>query len=300
MRIITRAVLDIESNRWETVESHPYSGAIALCKGDHSQTEQNNADSQRNMENQLMQQQLQMQQGQLGAVNKVVDPMIANGGLTPQMQAALQANLTNKLGGNYQQMMGNLNQNLVARGLTGGATGAGGGGVGAGFGALYSSLAGQQQQGTFDIANMQNSALLNELGVKMGIGSQYGGNAGMFNQGAGQALGQGVQAAYNADQAQTSWMGPVFGALGSLGGAAITGGMSKAGGCWIARAVYGDKDLRWVLFRNKFWQRSEDSYAVRILLGLYILFGEPVAFLVKRSSVLKSIFKRVFDGVLYA
>jgi hypothetical protein len=190
-------------------------------KGDHSAAEQKAADQQRALETNLMQQQLGMQMGQLSSVNATVNPMIANGGLTPQMQSALQANLVNKLGTGAQQMMGNLNQNLVARGLTGGTSGAGGGGVASGFGALYSALAGQQQQGQFDIANLQQQSLMNELGIKMGIGSQFGNNTGTFTQGAGQALSQGVTAANNADQAATSWMGPVFGALGSVGGASL-------------------------------------------------------------------------------
>ena len=201
-------------------EGYPqYDGVM---KGDHSSQEQAAADQQRQMENQMAQQQLALQTKQLNSVNSTVDPMIANGGLTPEMKSALQANLVNKLGSNFQNMMVNLNQNLVARGLTGGTTGAGGGGVAGGFGALYSALAGQQQQGQFDIANMQNSSLMNELGLKLGIGSQFGGNVGLFNQGASSALGSGVTAANNADQAQTSWMGPLFGALGSIGGAALT------------------------------------------------------------------------------
>lgn len=223
MRVITRAVLDIDSNQWVETDSESYFGPVEACKGDHSQAEQQNADQQRTMENQLMQQQLQMQLKQLNSVNSTVDPMIANGGLSPQMQAALQAQLVNKLGGNFQSMMGNLNQNLTARGLTGGTTGAGGGGVAGGFGQLYAALAGQQQQGSFDIANLANQSLMNELGIKMGIGGQFGANTGMFNSGAGSALNSGVTAAYNADQAQTSWMGPVFGALGSIGKAAVIG-----------------------------------------------------------------------------
>lgn len=196
-------------------------------KGDHSQAEQQAADNQRQMETQLMQQQLGMFNRQLNQVNASLNPMIAQGGLPPAVQAAMTSQALNGMGQQFKEGTGQMNQALVARGMTGGPM-AGAGGVAQGFGALNALQAGLQTNALNQIQMDKYGALMNELGMKLGMGSQYGGMTGGFNQGAGQALGQGVQAAYNADQAQTSWMGPMFGALGSLGAAGLTGGLNAA------------------------------------------------------------------------
>lgn len=197
-------------------------------KGDHSSAEQAAADQRRTMEDQLMQQQLGLFKQQMGQVNSVLNPMIAQGGLPPAVEAAMRSQALNEMGQQFKGGVGEMNQALVARGMTGGPM-AGAGGVAQGFGALNALQAGLQTNALNQIQMDKYGALMNELGMKMGIGSQFGGMAGGFNQGGGQALGQGVQAAYNADQAATSFWGPMLGALGSVGAGVATGGMSNLG-----------------------------------------------------------------------
>lgn len=284
----------------EIIERYLREGrTVSGGKGDHSSQEQSNADQLRQQENNLMQQQLQMQMKQLSGVNAAVDPIIAQGGMSPQQQASETAQMMNNLPAQFQGIQGNINQQLVSRGMTGGGM-AGSGDVARNFGSLGAMEAGLQQQGLMGIQQQKYQQLMQAIGAKMGVAGMFGNNVGGFNSGTMGAMNAGVTAANNADQAQTSWLGPMMGALGSLGGAAITGGFGGSKPCWIARAVYGENDPRWVVFRDKFIARSEDSYVTRILLGLYIIFGEPVAELVKRSSLLKKMFKRWFDRVIYA
>lgn len=197
-----------------------------MGKGSASKQEQAAADQQRAQQNALTQQQLSMQQKQLDSVNSVADPMIARGGMSAGQEAAMKSILMNSLPQQFNNLQGQINNNLTARGITGGQTGAGSGDVARQFGGLGAMEAGLQQQGMSNIELQKANQLQNLLGIKMGIGGQYGANVGTFNSGASAALGSGVTAANNADQAATSWMGPVFGALGSIGGAATgKGGM---------------------------------------------------------------------------
>lgn len=227
MKIYTKIYID-HTGAVTECDWYEYTGDIAECKGGASKQEQAAADQQRNQENQLMQQQLNMQMGQLNSVNSVLDPMIANGGLAPGVQNAMTSLVMNQLPQTYRQGVGAINNALAARGISGGQA-AGSGDIGRDFGAMASALGNQQQQGLSNIQLAKQGALMNDLGLKMGIGSQFGANVGGFNQGALGALGQGVTAAHNVDQAQTSWMGPLFGALGSIGGSFMTGGMSNLG-----------------------------------------------------------------------
>lgn len=175
--------------------------------------------------------------------------MIANGGFLPGQQQALQAQYMNALGNNYQSGIGQLNSMLNARGLTGGMN-AGGGGIGQGFGQLLQAQGQQQQQAIGNVQNIGYNQLQNAIGQGLGMFGQgagmynsgaglfgsgaglygqavgnigniaqlYSGLTGTFNQGGANYMNAGVQSANNADQAQTSWMGPVFGAVGAVAG----------------------------------------------------------------------------------
>src|SRR5690349_20076219 len=106
----------------ERIEQYIREGrTVSGGKGDHSSAEQANADQQRAMENQLMQPQLSMQMGQLKGVNAAVDPIIAAGGMSQQQQAALTSQVMNNIPQQFQGIQGNINNQLVARGMTGGA-----------------------------------------------------------------------------------------------------------------------------------------------------------------------------------
>jgi len=189
----------------------------------------------------------------------------------------------------------------VARGITGGQN-AGSGDIARNFGQLGAMQAALQQQGaigTAETMNQQRLGLLqNDLGLKLGIANQYGGNIGTFNSGASNALNSGVTAANNVDQAATSWMGPVFGALGGLGGSLISpGGFLNKGkpGCWIARAVYGEESPFAEFVRVRLWQHAAIDWKFNILMRLYMKYGEFVAGIVRKSSILSRAFRYMFD-----
>lgn len=190
-----------------------------MGKGSASKAEQQAADARTKSQDDLAKGQLAMQQKQLSDVNAVADPMIARGGMSAEQEAALNSILMNSLPQQFNNVQGQINNNLVARGITGGQQGAGSGDVARQFGSLGAMEAGLQQQGMSNIQLQKAAQLQGLLGLKMGVGSQYGNNVGTFNSGGSSSLNAGVTAANNADQAQTSWMGPVFGALGGVGAA---------------------------------------------------------------------------------
>lgn len=191
----------------ETVERYLREGrTVSGGKGGHSSAEQSNADQVRQQQFNLMQQQMQ-------SVNSVLNPLIANGGMMPAQQQALTAIALNDIPQQFQGVAGNINNQLVARGITGGQM-AGSGDIARNFAGLGAMEAGLQQNAMSNIQLQKQQQLMSAIGMQAGM-------AGMFNQGGLSALGSGVTAANNADQASTSWMGPVFGALGSIGGAAL-------------------------------------------------------------------------------
>jgi len=74
----------------------------------------------------------------------------------------------------------------------------------------------------------------------------------------------------------------------------IVGGTAGiAGVCWVARAVYGESDVRWLLFRN--WLANR---APKWFVSLYTIYGERFAEYVKRYPLLKTVVKYFMDGVI--
>jgi len=70
-----------------------------------------------------------------------------------------------------------------------------------------------------------------------------------------------------------------------------------AGGCWIAATVYGSWDAPQVFaVRNKLWKDAGESCFMRVVLGLYLAFGEYAAAIIKRSSFLKRIVRKFLDS----
>lgn len=71
-------------------------------------------------------------------------------------------------------------------------------------------------------------------------------------------------------------------ALGLIGDV-IGGAMGAAGaGCWIARAVYGDENPRWLMFRNWLFTRAHKRF-----FDWYMRNGPVVGALVRRNDWLK-------------
>ena len=191
----------------DTIDRYLAEGrTVSGGKGDHSSREQSNADA-------IRQQQFDLMQQQLSGVNSILDPIISAGGMLPSQQSALTSIALNDIPQQFQGVQGNINNQLVARGITGGNM-AGSGDVARDFGRLGAMEAGLQQNALSNIQLQKQQQLMQALGVKTGL-------TGMFNSGGLSALNSGVTAANNADQAQTSFWGSMFGALGSLGGAGI-------------------------------------------------------------------------------
>jgi len=177
-----------------------------------------NSQAQAQIDNSVSQAQLGMQQQAFGATFPTVQSIIANGGLTPEAQSALTAQSINSLPQTYNNLYGQLSQQLVARGVTGGQN-AGGGDIARTFGSLGAQEAGQAQQDVFNIAGLKQQG----LNAALGIGTTQMGQAGSAGT---QALGSATTAAGNADQASTGFWGSLFGALGAAG-AGIGGGLAS-------------------------------------------------------------------------
>ena len=239
----------------------------AMNKGDNSK-------AQEAISNQISQQQIGMETTAFNETNPAIKNIIAGGGMLPQQEAALRAQTINQLPQQFNQLYGNLSQQLTARGLTGGQFGAGGGGVAAGYGSLGAAEAGIAQQGEFNIAGMKMQGLESALGLgnqQLGATAQAGTTANSTAQAAGKA----------ADEASTGFWGSLFGALGTAAGGWL-------GKCWVLRAVYGEDDFRpkivWFVWDRK-W--SVESRWSRTLQGLYVIFGEYVGWIVKRTPIRK-------------
>lgn len=85
------------------------------------------------------------------------------------------------------------------------------------------------------------------------------------------------------------------GAASSASSAANGGG----GGCWIAAAVYGGwEDPRTIDVRR--WLNTEftKSLTGKVVMATYLAIGREVAWFVKRSSLLRKVFKPLFDKAL--
>lgn len=195
-------------------------------KGGNSQSEMNRANQISQQQLGLQQQQLGLQQQQFGLVNPIVSQIMSAGGLLPQTEAAMRSNALNQIGAGEQQAIGQINNALVARGITGGGM-AGGGAIGQGYGALEQGLLGQSATALNNIQLAKAQGLQNTMGTALGIGQTYG-QQGVNLGGQGvSALGIGTQAAQAADQAQTGFWGSLIGGLAGMGGQYMQGGFKR-------------------------------------------------------------------------
>jgi hypothetical protein len=84
-------------------------------------------------------------------------------------------------------------------------------------------------------------------------------------------------------------------ALTAAGGAA--GAAAKA--CWIAAAVYdGWDDPRTIDVRRWLNEEFTQTFAGKITMAVYLAIGRQVAWAVSRSSLLRKLFRPVFDKAL--
>jgi hypothetical protein len=109
----------------------------------------------------------------------------------------------------------------------------------------------------------------------------------------GQAATSATQVAVEADD---SWMNMVGGALGGAAGALTSYGLKS---CWIAAELYGGwNDPRTDLVRT--WLALDFGRKLhgRVVLKLYMLFGERIAHYIKDHPRTRAVFQRLFDKAL--
>lgn len=168
--------------------------------------------------------------------------------------------------------------------------------LGTAFGNTGALVPQQQQFGMFDPVGgrFQNVASASQLGftaANQGFGS-LSGNIGaaldpfqfqrQMQFQANQAAGQGGFG---------SFLGGIVGT--GLGAAAGGFGFAK-GGCWIARSIYGNTSVEWILARHWIFERWSGKIA-DMVKTLYLEYGERFAKKVKESKILKAILKPLFD-----
>lgn len=138
--------------------------------------------------------------------------------------------------------------------------------------------------------------VLPNVGTQAYTGVQTPG-VGVANQQAGGLQGTATTAmSVNMQKELSDWdkfmkgLGAVDSTIGTIGSAAkVIGGM---GICWVARAVYGETDPRWLVFRN--WLCNDAPYW---LYRLYARHGESFAHYVRRWPLLRRAVKFAMDFV---
>jgi hypothetical protein len=268
--VYTRVVIDMDTLLVTECDSYPYDGPWDLAKGGNSQAEMNQA-------NQISAQQLAMQQQQLAQANPSLQAIIQNGGMLPAQQAAMTSQAINGLGSQYQNLYGQLSQSLAARGITGGQN-AGAGQLAQSFGQLGAQEAGQQSQLLNQIQLAKGQGLQSAIGQSLGEASSTGA-LGLS------ALGSGVTAANNTDQAQTGFWGSLVGGLAGLGSAGILK-------CWVAAELYGG----WFAPETvtiRAWLYS--TWYMIPFCWAYSLLGQRWAGLIGRRPTLRRFTKMLFD-----
>lgn len=173
---------------------------VPMNKGDNSK-------AQEAISNQIAQQQLNMQQNLMNMVSPTIKNIIAGGGMLPGQEATMNAIALNTTAQNYNNLYGQIGQQLTARGVTGGQM-AGGGDIARQFGSLGAQEAGQATSALENVQMAKMQGLQSALGMGGGFGMGYG------TQGVS-ANATAQQAAKEADAASTGFWGSLFGALGS-------------------------------------------------------------------------------------
>jgi hypothetical protein len=277
MRVITKAVYDIETLELLHSEGYEYSGPVALCKGDS--TAKQAEKQQLAFNTQLM----SIFQQQFGQQSKIFDylkgklqPMIDNPtGLSAEGLAAARTANTDQFSAAYQNAQRALNAKMAASGESTLPSG-----VGAQLNeALLNAEAADKATGQNQIT-MQNEQLKqqNYWNAVNGLTGQQAqlnplGYAGSATAGSGTVA--------NLSQAVTASSGPTFGAIlggvagGALQGAGAAGGFGKLFGCWIASKIFnGSLDPRTLLVREyiHFGEFSKTWYGA-IISRLYMKHG---------------------------
>lgn len=94
----------------------------------------------------------------------------------------------------------------------------------------------------------------------------------------------------NADKAIQTQVGAV---------AALAQSAPAPGGCWVARAVYGPDNPRWILFRQWLFGNGPVPEVRTLLQKLYLRYGQSFARVVDKSPCLRSVLRVLMDLALY-
>ena len=156
-------------------------------------------------------------------------------------------------------------------------------------GSTYTGLKGQQYQDS--LANFWNASNI-ASGNAATAGSTATQSAG--NAGSSSAQIYGTAGQYHPSPVASSLIG-----AGGQVGAASAGKPPKPPGCWIAEAIYGVDDPRTLLLRH--WLNFEFTKQKlgRVVMAIYIAVGQQVAWAVRRSSILRAIFRPLFERALH-
>jgi hypothetical protein len=71
------------------------------------------------------------------------------------------------------------------------------------------------------------------------------------------------------------------------------------GPCWVARAVYGPDNPRWILFRQWLFGNGPVPEVRTLLQKLYMRYGQSFAMVVDKSPCLRSVLRLLMDLALY-
>jgi len=298
MKFYDKLVFDIETGRLLQESSFEYEGRIASCGGGgQSKAAAARADYLERERTRIANEQLAMQRKTMEGISGGVDQFLSPEGMgfDPATMAALNSQALESVPAQFEDARKQLMSSMLARGGAGGALPVGGD---------YLRNLSQLHVGREGLKanllreNLIKNALLklqnrfSAANVKLGVGSQF--DPSTFVQGGSSALGSRVTAAQNAETAAFAPWGALIGAAGSAAGSFLgrppvpTKTIGTLRGCWIFQAVYGEADWRpqfvWDAWTGK-W--ANESRAWRTALGLYLIFGELAAGIIKKVSLLR-------------
>jgi hypothetical protein len=158
---------------------------------------------------------------------------------------------------------------------------------------MYGQMLGTQVS-AYSPVNMYGNAYNTSQGLGAKIfqpESQY--NAGLITANRKEAMDAQIANAQSANALTSGLMGMT----GAIVGGMATGGtgffLKPPTTCWVAREVYGTKDIKWEIFRD--WLLNESP---KWLCKLYIKHGEKFAKYISNKPILKSIIKSMMNLVV--
>jgi hypothetical protein len=299
MRIITKAVYDIETGKLLHSESYEYSGTVELCKGDS--TAKAAEKQQMQFDSQLMSifsQQFGQQSQIFNYLKGKLQPMIDNPqGLSPDALAAARTSATDTTSQAYQNAQKALNAKMATSGESTLPSG-----VGAQLNeALLNAEAADKATGQNEIT-MQNEQL-KQQNYWNAVNGLTGQQAQLNPLGYANSATSGSGAVSNLSQAVTASSGPTFGSIlggvvgGVAGAAGSAGGFGKLFGCWIAAAIWSSLDPRTLLVREYIhFSKFSKTWYGRSISRLYMKHG----YWASQQPMLVKFFTPIFNKALVA